>query len=458
TPSAEQRLLEHPWPGNIRELENALHHALLVSKSQQITADDLRLSVVRPKTRPSTTPPPSSNGEPRAPAGARDTESALEGALLGLFESNLPNLFEHVEHRVMRAAYRYCDKNQLQTARLLGISRNIVRARLLECGELSGSPRGSGRSLTPSPASSRRPSLPLDLLSAQEDKSSIRIGYQKFGLLTLVKAHGELDAHERDQGRAVEWLEYPAGLQLLEAIQRGEIGLGVVGECPTVFAQAHEVPLVYLAAESPAPEAEAILVRKDSPLHSVADLRGKTIALNRGANVHYLLIRALEEASIGYDEVELVFVSPDGGQAAFEDGEVDAWAIWDPLLASVRQTTGARVLRDGRGLTQNTAYYVASRDFAHAHPRLVENFAGYIERALRWARENSERLAETLAPALGVSELALSRHLRRSTSVRPVTQDFVQEQQQIADTLHRLGLIPRAVSVADAHWSNRLAG
>ncbi|XXZ23452.1 sigma-54 dependent transcriptional regulator [Sorangium sp. So ce307] len=137
TTEAVGRLLEHPWPGNIRELENAMHHALLVCKGHQIAVADLRLTALQPKA--ATSPPPSERGFDR---GAADVASqvkatSLEGALLALFEQNLPNLHEQIEETIIRTAYRYCDRNQLQTARLLGISRNIVRARLAQFGELA---------------------------------------------------------------------------------------------------------------------------------------------------------------------------------------------------------------------------------------------------------------------------------------------------------------------------------
>jgi sigma-54 dependent transcriptional regulator len=124
---ARARLLEHSWPGNIRELENAIHHALLVCKHGEIAAEDLGVF----------TPAHSLDSERTRP----DSHAALEAALLGLFEQNVPNLHEHIESSVMRAAYRYCHKNQLQTARLLGVSRNVVRARLIQFGELTGTLR-----------------------------------------------------------------------------------------------------------------------------------------------------------------------------------------------------------------------------------------------------------------------------------------------------------------------------
>src|SRR6188768_342794 len=133
---AAERLLQHSWPGNIRELENAMHHALLLCHGAQITPEDLRLSALDSKAVTVT-------------QGARSADAertSFERALLELFEQELPNLFERIEHLVLSTAYQHCSRNQLQTARLLGISRNVVRARLIRFGEISGSVRGTGKS------------------------------------------------------------------------------------------------------------------------------------------------------------------------------------------------------------------------------------------------------------------------------------------------------------------------
>ncbi len=136
SPEAAERLLEHSWPGNIRELENAMHHALLLSQGARITPADLRLSSVEPRSYDAA----AFSALSSSVVGA---ESALERALLDLIELEVPNLFEHVEGALMRTAYRYSANNQLQTARLLGISRNVVRARLIRFGEITGAVRGT---------------------------------------------------------------------------------------------------------------------------------------------------------------------------------------------------------------------------------------------------------------------------------------------------------------------------
>jgi aliphatic sulfonates family ABC transporter substrate-binding protein len=451
---ARKRLLEHAWPGNIRELENAIHHALLVCKGGNVEPDDLGLGPV------SFTPP-----RPAAAAGSRT--AALESALVELFEQNVPNLHELIESAVMRAAYRYCHNNQLQTARLLGVSRNVVRARLIQYGELAGTPRSERsrsepppppESIEPPPSSERRDAEAL--LGRLEPRRTgvVRIGYQKFGLLSLVKLHGALDAALSKTGSRIEWREYPAGPAIVEALRLSELELGVVGECPPVFAQAADVPLVYLAAEEAAPEREAIVVHEGSAISTVQDLRGKAIALERGSNVHYLVIRALEEAGVGYDEVQLEFLAPDTARAAFEQHRVDAWAIWDPMLASARHELGARVLRDAAGLANNVAYHVARREFAERHPNIAGEFLTQIGRASAWARDNAAAVAELLAPELGLPRGMLALTLRSGSRPTPVSRELLVGQQQIADTLHRMQLIPHPIRVAEAQWQPRLAG
>ena len=129
--------------------------------------------------------------------------------------------------------------------------------------------------------------------AAFADAKVLRIGYQKYGTLVLLKEKGTLEGALEPLGFSVTWSEFPGGPQLLEALNVGAIDFGTAGEAPPIFAQAAGAPLIYVGFEPPAPKGEAILVPKDSPLKTVAELKGKKVALNKGSNVHYLLVRAL---------------------------------------------------------------------------------------------------------------------------------------------------------------------
>jgi aliphatic sulfonates family ABC transporter substrate-binding protein len=428
-PSAEDRLFLHSWPGNIRELENAIHNAVIVRRSATISADDLQLG---PAHAPSIALAPLPAATPAATPSAFDE---LERVLVELLERGVPDLQKRVEATLLAATYRYSGQNQLETARLLGMSRNVVRARLIEHGALAGQVR-RGVSV--------RPRL---------QPEPIRIGYQKLGLLMLVKGYGMLDATLSARGQRVEWVEYDGGMQIVEALRSGELAAGVLGDWPAVSAQAEDVPIVYFAAEPPAPRGIGLVVPERSGVASVADLRGKRVAVNRAAQAHYLLLRALEEAGLDPRELEILFATPEQALGAFRAGEIDAWAIWDPWLSSAKLDFGARVLRDATGLFSSSVYYVARRDFAERQPDVVAELQQQLQVVASWVKNDPLRAAERMAPGLGMSPRALVASLQRELDNLTVSEAQIAAQQQMADALLRLQLIPRKVKVADAQWT-----
>lgn len=279
----------------------------------------------------------------------------------------------------------------------------------------------------------------------------VRLGYQKIGTPYLLKERaGDLKAALEARGARAEWVEFYAGPPLLEAMRAGAVDIGHVGETPPVFAQAGGVPFVYVAADSPAPKAEAIVVKKDSPLRSVADLKGKRVALNRGSNVHYLLIRALEDAGLTLDDIRVVYLAPADARTAFEGGDVDAWVIWDPFLAAA-ELAGARILKDGEGLVDNHMYYVARREFAEKQPELLRLVLNEYQALSAWEGEHIEEASQILAKSSGVAyEAFLLAERRRGFQVLPISPEIAQKQQVIAEAFHKLSLIPRAIRIDDA--------
>jgi sulfonate transport system substrate-binding protein len=295
--------------------------------------------------------------------------------------------------------------------------------------------------------------LVLQAALAQPAKPErLRIGFQKSAsLLTLQKAQGSLEKRLAPLGVKVQWVEFPAGPQLLEGLNVGAVDVGYVGEAPPIFAQAAGANFVYIGNDPASPEAEAIVVPKDSPLKSVADLKGRKVALNKGSNVHYLLVKALEKAGLGYSDIQPVFLPPADARAAFERGAVDAWVIWDPFLSAVEKQTGARQLADGRGIVNNYAFYLAERTYANQYPAVVQALFEDTVAQGRWLKTHLDEAAALIAPLQGldVEVLKLSLH-RYQFNVQPLTPAVAAEQQKIADTFHALKLIPKPIRIADA--------
>jgi sulfonate transport system substrate-binding protein len=252
-------------------------------------------------------------------------------------------------------------------------------------------------------------------------------------------------------GVLVEWIGFPAGPQLLEALNAGSIDFGHAGDTPPILAQAAGVPFVYVAHEPSRPHAEAILVPDGSPLKSLADLKGRRVALNKGSNVHYLLVRALEKAGVEYDQVKAIFLPPSDARAAFDGGSVDAWAAWDPYFAQAETGAGARVLADGEGLVANREFHLASRGLARDRPDAIRVILSALRREGDWARGHPGEVAQLLGAEIGVEIGTMRRVIgRKGYGIAAMDDAVVAEQQRIADTFAELGVIPRRIAVREA--------
>ena len=286
---------------------------------------------------------------------------------------------------------------------------------------------------------------------AQNADNVIRIGYQKYGTLVLLKARGSLEKRLAPMHVEVRWTEFPAGPQLLEGLNVGSIDFGIAGEAPPIFAQAAGADLVYVGNEPQASAGEAILVPKNSPIKSVAELKGKKVALNKGSNVHFLLVKLLEKAGVRYNDIDPIFLTPADARAAFERGSVDAWAIWEPFLAAAQIQTGARILADGNGVVSNHQFFLASRSYASKRADVVAVALEELAAVDQWAKTNRKDAAAALQPQIGLDQATLELALSRNGyGVTPVSDAVLAEQQRIADTFYDLKLIPKHINVRDA--------
>ena len=285
---------------------------------------------------------------------------------------------------------------------------------------------------------------------AQDGSRVLRIGHQK-GWLSILKGRGTLEKRLAPLGVKVTWTEFTAGPVQLEALNVGSIDFGDVGEAPPIFAQAAGAPLVYVGATVPRPALEAVVVPKDSPIRSVADLKGKRVAYNKGSNVQYFLVKLLQKHGLQFSDVQSVYLAPADARAAFERGAVDAWVIWDPFLAAAQQTLQARLLADATGVVNNRGYYFSSRDFATKNTDVLRIALQEINGIDAWVAHNKETAAAELSKVLGLDTSITSLYVNRVRfGVAPVTRDILAEQQEIADTFHTLKLIPKKLNLLHA--------
>lgn len=281
---------------------------------------------------------------------------------------------------------------------------------------------------------------------------TVRFGYQKSSTLTaLLKAQGALEKQLAPLNATLSWHEFTSGLPLLEALNLDNLDISAdVADTVPVFAQAAGADLTFVAQEAPSPAAQAIVVREDSPIKTVADLKGKKIGFAKAAGVHYLLIAALDKAGLSFKDIEPAYLTPADGRAAFEKGAIDAWVVWDPFLSAAQRQSKVRVLADGTGIASYQRYYLAGSKFAKARPDVLRVIYAELEKTGKWVKQNPKEAAALLSPVWGLDAATIEQaNARRSYAVRPVVPEGLTEQQRIADAFFTEKLLPRKINALD---------
>ncbi len=417
-PETLDLLRSYPWPGNIRELENTLHNAVLLNSDSVLTPESLRLTSTVTVQHP--------------PEQERDELSQFMRRQL-LNHSGA--LYDRLLRAMIQTAMSHSDNNQSQAASLLGVSRHTLRTHLAHLGVIK---------------QRRRPGEAVPTAPRERE---LRIGYQRFGNLGVLKARQLLEQSFGELGVNVLWSEYPAGPQLLQALANDEIDFGTTGEAPPIFAQARDNALLYVAWEPPAPRSVAMVVPNASDIRTPQQLRGKRIALNKGSNVHWLLVQILEEAGLGLNDVKVVYTPPKYPLTASDYLAADAWMMWDPVLSAAEKSSTLRVLATGEGRVNNHQFYITRRQYAQQNEEIIAGIVAALVKTGKFIDRHRHEAAQLLASELGLDVGSLTCALaRRSHQTREMDMQAIRAQQSIADRFYALGLLHRPVAVREAIW------
>ncbi|MEK1941258.1 MAG: sulfonate ABC transporter substrate-binding protein [Pseudomonas sp.] len=289
--------------------------------------------------------------------------------------------------------------------------------------------------------------------SLAADPASLRIGYQKGSAsLVLAKEHKLLE--QRFANTQIKWIEFPAGPQMLEALNIGALDVGSTGDIPPLFAQAAGADLLYIAAEPAKPQAEVIVVGNSSPIQSVAELKGKKVAFQKGSSSHNLLLRALNKAGLKFTDIQPVYLSPADARAAFEQGSVDAWVIWDPYYSALELEGKARVLANGEGLGLIGPFFLAARPYAEANPAFIPALLDELGKAEALTRSDKAASIQLLAGFMGLPPAVIERTFSHRPASPPIalSAEIIQAQQATADLFFANRLLPKKLDVEAAVW------
>ncbi|WP_288338752.1 aliphatic sulfonate ABC transporter substrate-binding protein [uncultured Sphingomonas sp.] len=287
----------------------------------------------------------------------------------------------------------------------------------------------------------------------------ITIGYQKGGTLLVARSRGVVSERLAKEGLGpVRWVEFPSGPPLVEAMRAGAVNFGHVGDTPVAYAQAAGLDIVYVATHSfPSEVGNALLVPKDSPIRTAADLKGKRLAFTKGSAAEVTAIIALKKVGLTLKDVTPVNLPPGDAVTAFANGAIDAWVTWDPYLTLTQDRVGGRIVPVDRGGLAATNFYIARGAWVKAHPQAVRSLLDALRDEAAWGDAHLDQVTPLFAAATRIPAPLQRRMFDRFTgtpfAVNPVAPAEIANQQRISDILFEAGAIGRKVDARAAAWT-----
>lgn len=288
---------------------------------------------------------------------------------------------------------------------------------------------------------------------------TLTLGDQANGLKTLADAAGVL----KDTPYKVKWAEFQGAAPLFQAMQGGSVDTGVAADLPSLQAISGGLPIKLVAATQANGAGTGIIVRANSSVHSVADLKGKDVVVSsaRGSIAEYLLAKALQDNGLKYSDVKVSYVLPTAAQAAFSSGKIDVWAIFGVYQATALQQ-GARLVVDGQDGRTSGVGFISAASSSLADPKKKAAIADFLQRLARaetWSATHADDYAKVYTDKNGVPAAVAKVVVAQSaTALVPVSADVVTKVQAVSDLMHGIGALPTAVQVASVVDASAFTG
>ncbi|QJP07606.1 ABC transporter substrate-binding protein [Pseudomonas multiresinivorans] len=279
-------------------------------------------------------------------------------------------------------------------------------------------------------------------LAQAADLPTLRVGDQNYyNVRASMEASGALEGAPY----TVDWKHFQSAAPVAEGLQAGALDLGFLGDSGFIFLAAKGAPVKLIGISRQNPDTIALLVPKDSPVKTIADLKGKKVAYWPGAWSQQLTLRALEKAGLPSDYVEFVKLMPIDAAAALPRGSIDAFPVWEPYISQQIVFSGARPILTARDLMPGLSSIAANANSIDPKREQIADFLGRLQKARAWVEAHKEQYADIWAKKANLDQ-SVSRHWigQAAMSVGPVDKQAAADYQGTADFLLQTGALPKA--------------
>ncbi|MGN7457985.1 aliphatic sulfonate ABC transporter substrate-binding protein [Paenibacillus pasadenensis] len=293
--------------------------------------------------------------------------------------------------------------------------------------------------------------------AASAEGLTVKIGVQgKGGLFGKAQEEKWFEDAFGKLGAKVEWIEFQSGPPMVEAMASSHLDFAGMGNMPPISAQAAGVKFKIVSQVLEGRNNVALIVPQDSPIQSVADLKGKKVAVTKGSNAYNFLYRLLDAEGLSESDLQVIQLQPDETQPAFEGGKVDAWATWDPYITLNALSGKGRVIADGASSgILSPSFQLVRAELAEQHPELVTLYLKVLQQAIEWEKAHQEEAFQRYADERGIPLALVQGMQERSAFINiSVTDEVIAEQQQTADFQFELGTIRKGIDVKEV-FDNR---
>jgi sulfonate transport system substrate-binding protein len=254
---------------------------------------------------------------------------------------------------------------------------------------------------------------------------------------------------------SVTWTSFAAGPPMNESFAAGQQDIGLLGDTPAIIAKSAGINTRIIGLTSSGPKSLAVIVPSKSNIRTAKDLKGKKVAVVKGSYAHHLLVLVLQKSGLTVNDIQFINLSQADIVTSIQNGNIDAAAVWEPVITKLESQGTARVLADGTGIKKGVLVIIASNDIVTKKREQAKAFLKAYQRGAQFIKSNPREAARLIAGDVNLSTDLLLKVLAKFDYQPAIQADDILELKKSEAFMYSAGIIRSHVPI-DSFVDTRL--